>query len=223
MKCNKTNFLLSTSSSSWQVMSYVSTHNVSQRTKEVSPTKTYIPCVRWNTEMSRALTPLFLTQEVLQYRQYDTHTNPIIYEDNPLSWWKQHGHPFPTLSRFYLKALWDWYLSSNIFRQHALRLIREYELLASDLPLVSAPYPERVLIGIWSVSPLTVKVFKHCFKNTFHVEVLPMWKPPPVLVKFESDYPLEFSSTTASYFCLWLPNFTVTVLPAAFLPRCTYF
>ncbi len=57
-------------------------------------------CVQENTEMSCVLTPLFLTQEVLQYRQHVTHTNPIMYEDNPLSWRKQHGRLFPTLSRF---------------------------------------------------------------------------------------------------------------------------
>ncbi len=30
--------------------------------------------------------------EVLKYRQHTTHTNPITFEDNPLSWWKTHGH-----------------------------------------------------------------------------------------------------------------------------------
>ena len=33
--------------------------------------------------MSRALTPLVLAQEVLKYRQHATHTNPIVFEDNP--------------------------------------------------------------------------------------------------------------------------------------------
>ncbi len=49
--------------------------------------------------MSRDVTPFVLAQEVLKYRQNATHTNPIVFEDNPLTWWKAHGHHFPTLSR----------------------------------------------------------------------------------------------------------------------------
>ena len=55
--------------------------------------------------MSSALTPLVLAQEVLKYRQHATHTNPIAFEDNPLSWWKAHGQHFPTLSRLACRFL----------------------------------------------------------------------------------------------------------------------
>ena len=41
--------------------------------------------------MSRDVTPLVLVQEVLKYGQHVTHTNPIVFEDNPLSSWKAHG------------------------------------------------------------------------------------------------------------------------------------
>jgi hypothetical protein len=55
--------------------------------------------------MSRTLTPLVFVQEVLKYRQHATHTNLIVFEDNPLSWWKEQGHHFPTLSRF-VRRFW---------------------------------------------------------------------------------------------------------------------
>jgi hypothetical protein len=41
-------------------------------------------------------------QEILQYRTHASllsYTDPVMLEDNPLGWWKQHGHLFPTLSR----------------------------------------------------------------------------------------------------------------------------
>jgi hypothetical protein len=41
--------------------------------------------LQWHTEMSRDVTPLVLVQEVLKNRQHATHTNPIVFEDNPLS------------------------------------------------------------------------------------------------------------------------------------------
>ncbi len=41
----------------------------------------------------------FFTQEVRKYITHDTYTNIVKLEDNPLTWWKQHGHLFPTLSR----------------------------------------------------------------------------------------------------------------------------
>ena len=40
---------------------------------------------------------LFFTQEILQYQTRATHT-PML-KDNPLEWWKQHGHLLPTLAR----------------------------------------------------------------------------------------------------------------------------
>ena len=61
--------------------------------------------LQWHTEMSRDVTPLVLVQKVLKYRQHATHTNPIVFEDNPLSWWKAHGHHFPTLSRLACRFL----------------------------------------------------------------------------------------------------------------------
>ncbi len=61
--------------------------------------------LQWHTEISRDVTPLVLVQEVLKYRQHATHTNPIVFEDNPLSWWKVHGHHFPTLSRLVRRFL----------------------------------------------------------------------------------------------------------------------
>ena len=73
--------------------------------RSVPTTHYYSLLVQYNTEMFcslyvRTLTPLVLVQEVLKYRQHPTHTNPIVFEDNPLSWWKSHGHHCPTRSRF---------------------------------------------------------------------------------------------------------------------------
>ena len=55
--------------------------------------------------MSGVLTPLVLSQKVLDHRQHVTHTNTIVFEDNPLSWWKTHGYHFPTLSRLVRRFL----------------------------------------------------------------------------------------------------------------------
>ena len=41
----------------------------------------------------------FFTQEILRYRTHVSYNYPVMLEDNPLVWWKQHGHLFPTLSR----------------------------------------------------------------------------------------------------------------------------
>ncbi len=41
----------------------------------------------------------FFTQEIRQYITHSSYTNPVNLDDNPLVWWKQHGHLFPTLSR----------------------------------------------------------------------------------------------------------------------------
>ncbi len=38
-------------------------------------------------------------QEIRQYITHASYTNAVKLEDNPLQWWKQHGHIFPTLSR----------------------------------------------------------------------------------------------------------------------------
>ena len=39
-----------------------------------------------------------VTQEVERYKEHAC-SNPIEMVGNPLGWWKQHGHHFPTLSR----------------------------------------------------------------------------------------------------------------------------
>jgi hypothetical protein len=41
----------------------------------------------------------FFTQEILDYRTHADYSYPVMLEDNPLAWWKQHGHLLPTLSR----------------------------------------------------------------------------------------------------------------------------
>ena len=38
-------------------------------------------------------------QEIRQYITHASYTNTVKLEDNPLQWWKQHGHLFLTLSR----------------------------------------------------------------------------------------------------------------------------
>ena len=39
-----------------------------------------------------------VTQEVERYKEH-AYSNPIEMVGNPLGWWQQHGHHFPTLSR----------------------------------------------------------------------------------------------------------------------------
>ena len=41
----------------------------------------------------------FFTQKILDYRTHVSYRYPVMLEDNPLTWWKQHRHLFPTLSR----------------------------------------------------------------------------------------------------------------------------
>jgi hypothetical protein len=42
---------------------------------------------------------LFFTQKIRQCITHASYTNAVKLEDNPLAWWKQHGHLSPTLSR----------------------------------------------------------------------------------------------------------------------------
>ena len=42
---------------------------------------------------------LLFTQEILEYQTHVSYRYPVMLEDNPLDWWKLHGHLFPTLSR----------------------------------------------------------------------------------------------------------------------------
>ena len=72
--------------------------------KEVSLTNTYFLrplCIRISDTHYCDLVSFlfFFTQEVRKYITHATYTNAIKLEDNPLAWWKQHGHLFPTLSR----------------------------------------------------------------------------------------------------------------------------
>ena len=45
-----------------------------------------------------------VTQEVERYKEHAC-SNPIEMVGNPLGWWKQHGHHFPTLSRLACRFL----------------------------------------------------------------------------------------------------------------------
>ena len=46
-----------------------------------------------------------LTQEILDYQTHDRYSYPVMLEANPLTWWKLHGHLFPTLSRLARRSL----------------------------------------------------------------------------------------------------------------------
>ena len=72
--------------------------------KEVSLTNTYFLrplCIRIiDTHYCDLVSFLiFFIQEVHKYIRHATYTHAVKLEDNPLAWWKQHGHLFPTLSR----------------------------------------------------------------------------------------------------------------------------
>ena len=89
--------------------------------------------------MSRSLTPLVLTQEVLKYRQHATHcTNPIVFEDNPLSWFKANGHHFPTLSRLARRSLTISVTSCPVERTLLV-------FMHEDLPLVRKIRADRIV------------------------------------------------------------------------------
>ena len=45
-----------------------------------------------------------VTEEVERYKEHGC-SNPIEMVGNPLGWWKQHGHHFPTLSRLACRFL----------------------------------------------------------------------------------------------------------------------
>jgi hypothetical protein len=64
----------------------------------------------------------FFTQEVRKYITHATYTNAVKLEDNPLAWWKQHGHLFPTLSRLARRS--D-NLTLLVFMHEALPLLRK--------------------------------------------------------------------------------------------------
>ena len=56
--------------------------------------------VTHSTVSSVEVWPLFFfIQEIRQYISQGRYTNVVKLEDNPLEWWKQHGHLFPTMSR----------------------------------------------------------------------------------------------------------------------------
>ena len=129
-------------------------------TKKVSPNYslllTNMSCwlfVKWNTEMSRALTPLVLAQEVLKYRQHATHTNPIPFEDNPLSWWKTHGHTFPTISRFACR-----FLSISVTSYPVERLFSVGGQVDDDRKVPSSPDTMTLLVFMHEVLSLVRKI-----------------------------------------------------------------
>ena len=69
--------------------------------EEVSPAKMSILLLYMYTyrQIHYCHTSLTLvTQEVERYKEHAC-SNPIEMVGNPLGWWKQHGHHFPTLSR----------------------------------------------------------------------------------------------------------------------------
>jgi hypothetical protein len=70
-------------------------------TEEVSPAKMSILLLYTFTyrQIHCCHTSLTLvTQEVDRYKEH-AFSNPIEMVGNPLGWWKQHGHHFPTLSQ----------------------------------------------------------------------------------------------------------------------------
>ncbi len=163
--------------------------NVSELANEVSHTKTFILGVQWNTQMSRALTPSFLTQEVLQYRQHVTHTNPIIHEDNPWTWWKQHGHLFSTPSLHLLycsKSHAVVYTGKGI---SSLKYFSNYHITNSTL--VSRPGLLTGSLTLWHVS-LRVTWLRQVLKRVLN----PFWNYL-LFVRRTSGPPV-----TGGYYCV---------------------
>jgi hypothetical protein len=75
--------------------------------EEVSPTKMSILLFYMCTyrQIHYCHTSLTLvTQEVDRYKEH-VWSNPIEMVGNPLGWWKQHGHHFPTLDRLVCRFL----------------------------------------------------------------------------------------------------------------------
>ncbi len=54
--------------------------------------------IQRNTLLSLVSHTSLVTQEVDRYKEH-AWSNPIDMVGNPLGWWKDHGHHFPTLSR----------------------------------------------------------------------------------------------------------------------------
>ena len=61
----------------------------------------HIPDTQYcHTLLSRGLIHLFLYTGDPSIPTHVRYNYPVMLEDNPSVWWKQHGHFFPTLSRF---------------------------------------------------------------------------------------------------------------------------
>jgi hypothetical protein len=68
-------------------------------TEEVSPRKTYFLYTVKHTTVAWSHSSFSFAWDPSTDNMPLTYTNPVILEDNPFEWWKQHGHLFPTLSR----------------------------------------------------------------------------------------------------------------------------
>jgi hypothetical protein len=68
-----------------------------QSRKDVNLTSLYVHIQR-NTLLSIVSHTSLVTEEVECYNE-NARSNPIDMVGNPIGWWKQHGHHFPTLYR----------------------------------------------------------------------------------------------------------------------------
>ena len=95
-----------------------------------------------------SLTPLWL-QEVHRYKEH-TCSNPIEMVDNPMGWWKQHGHHFPTLSRLACRFLTISETSCPVERLFSVvgqvDTVRRASLSPDTMTLLVFLYEELVLV-----------------------------------------------------------------------------